>query len=65
MAQQISTTKKYRIILTQDELQALSDRLVSICPADYSLEEFAILRNLYGRFTHILLRDQCPKASES
>jgi len=49
MAQQIATVKKYRISLSEKELKVLRDRLVPICPMDYSLEDFAILRDLYGR----------------
>ena len=55
MAKQLSATKKHHITLTEEELQALADRLVPICPAEYSPERYALLRNLYGRFTHILL----------
>jgi len=55
MTQQIATVKKYRITLTEKELKVLRDRLVPIRPVDYSLEDFTILRNLYGRLDHIFL----------
>ena len=45
---------KHRVTLTDEELQALADRLVPIIPADYDLKTFALLRGLYGRFTWLL-----------
>lgn len=56
MAKQIFTGKKHRITLTDQELEVLRDRLVPISPDDYPLNEYATLRDLYGRFEHILLR---------
>lgn len=47
-------TRKHAIMLTEEELRALADRLVPIRPLDYDTHTFAILRNLYGRFTRIL-----------
>lgn len=47
-------TKKHRVILSDEELKALSDRLVPIRPMDYDLRTFAILRDLYGRFQRLL-----------
>ncbi|MBA7576070.1 hypothetical protein ES708_17907 [subsurface metagenome] len=44
----------HRVTLTDEELQALADRLVPICPADYDLPTYSILRSLYGRFTWLL-----------
>ncbi|MBA7569802.1 hypothetical protein ES708_11543 [subsurface metagenome] len=51
----LSATKKHRITLTEEELEALRDRLVPVSPLDYDLHTYAILRDLYGRFDHILL----------
>ncbi|MBA7570669.1 hypothetical protein ES708_12422 [subsurface metagenome] len=45
---------KHRVTLTDEELQALADRLVPISPSDYDLKTFSILRSLYGRFTWLL-----------
>ena len=45
---------KHRVTLTDEELQALADRLVPITPSDYDLKTFSILRSLYGRFTWLL-----------
>jgi len=47
--------RKHQVTLSDEELKALSDRLVPISPIDYDLKTYAILRNLYGRFEHILL----------
>jgi len=58
MVMQIFTSKKHRITLTEEEIEALADRLVPISPGDYQLHEYAILRDLYGRFTHILSRSK-------
>ncbi len=58
MAKQTSTVKKHRMTLTEEELEALANRLVPISPNDYTIREFATLRNLYGRICHILLRSK-------
>ena len=47
---------KHQVTLTDEELKALSDRLVPIAPIDYDLQTYAILRNLYGRFQRLLQR---------
>ena len=47
--------RKHTIRLTDKEVAALKDRLVPICPADYDLETYAILRDLYGRLEHLEL----------
>jgi len=48
--------KKYRLSFTEEELQVLADRLEVVSPSQYSLRTYTILRDLYGRFTSILIR---------
>ena len=50
--------RKHQVTLSDEELKALKDRLVPISPIDYDLKAYAILRNLYGRFEHILLAEE-------
>jgi len=56
-----SSKKVHRVTLTDEELQALADRLVPIRPIDYDLPTYAILRDLYGRFTHLLAQSEARK----
>lgn len=50
--------KKHNLSLTIEELTILRDRLVPISPMDYDLHAYAILRDLYGRIEHIILRSE-------
>ncbi len=45
---------KHRVTLTDEELEALCLRLVPLTPAEFDLKTFALLRELYGRFTWLL-----------
>ena len=51
---------KHRVTLTDEELEALSGRLVPITPTDYDLKTYALLRSLYGRFLWLI---NTPKAT--
>lgn len=48
--------KKHRLAFTDEELRVLEERLAHVSPNHYTLQDFATLRNLYGRITHIILR---------
>jgi len=49
---------KHHIALTGQDIALLRDRLVPISPMHYNLAEFAILRDLYGRFDRIVFNDE-------
>lgn len=44
--------KNYHLTLTIEEVRALKTRLIPISPAEYDIETYALLRNLYGRLDH-------------
>ena len=46
---------KHRLTFTDEEIKVMADRLEYVKPMDYDLHTYAILRNLYGRFSSILL----------
>lgn len=56
-----------RIEMTIEQAAALRDRLIPISPASYQLEDYAFLRNLYGRLDHLVMqreiREVMPFAS--
>lgn len=54
--------KKYRLTLTAEELVALRDRLVPITPTAYDLHTYGLLRGLYGRLDHLIIRDSIDPA---
>ncbi|HUV52781.1 MAG TPA: hypothetical protein VMW64_06880 [Dehalococcoidia bacterium] len=48
--------RKHRLSFTDEELRVLEERLAVVNPNLYTLQDFATLRNLYGRITHIMIR---------
>ncbi len=50
--------KKHRLVLTNEELMLLEKRIERVNPNEYSLHDYSILRNLYGRIVHIRLQAQ-------
>lgn len=47
--------RTHTLRLSDEEIEALKNRLVPIAPIDYDLETYALLRELYGRLEHIQL----------
>lgn len=54
----VKIKKKYRLTFTFEELKALSNSLVHIAPSEYDLHTYCLLRELHGRFEHLLLCEQ-------
>ena len=50
--------RKHKVALSDRELRLLADRLVPISPLDYNLEDCSTLRDLYGRFEHLILMSE-------
>lgn len=53
----------HRLTFTPRELALLEDRLAVINPNDYDLDDYSLLRALYGRIIHLRLvgRSRKPK----
>ena len=54
--------RPYRLSLSLEELEALANRLVPISPSEYDLHSFSLLRDLYGRITHLILSAKTTEA---
>jgi|GEM_PF-4216437 len=48
----------HRLTFTDEELAVLEERLAYVELIKYDLHAYALLRNLYGRITHLRLADE-------
>lgn len=51
---------KHKLTLSDEELDVLEERLTYVKPVDYTLENYALLRGLYGRIVHLRYRRPFP-----